>query len=609
LFLIVPILAVYAVVFGLFGTWWALLLPRSWNRRGGGDFADFQRFVARPFGALYVSTFLAHAGLAVWSPHPWQESWSQFLVYGLGPIIGTYLFQCALLYPWYRRLTGEGADGFLRSALAYLRLTAALLAPFFIYQFLNATLFDPPAGRIDAVEIVVFTAGRVVILSLLTVVFSVMFMLRMVPNSAVVEEEHLARIHRRLKQAGWHDCRLRWIDIPGFNNAFVVGFKWFGFTNQTMFIGRSLCELLTLDEFDAVISHELGHMCHGHLLKRITYGMSLVAGLVLCLVVSLALSVLVTLAVSDDPHVTAVVFGASLLVTLVGSYLLLVTWLFRLYRQQEHEADSFAVMRLGIRLEDLENSLRKVTQKFNQRARRRTFWAPFATHPGIDARIETIRHQMHLSEEGHDWNTSLLSRLLEITVRAASPRTLAITFTLFVLSGLLTHSAVERNRSFLRLVERADLAAIDRFTHVSGVINSRQYLLFGLTPLEMALHRADLATVRHLMARGADPARGSGFSSPLDVAISRRKWAEADYLLGQLPDSWLQNNALRLLRQAAREESGQALGLVLAHRLHRFVSPAELALVVDRVVAQRSDNKLARLREAGVPTRTPASVP
>lgn len=574
-----------AVLFFFFAVWWRWALPRRLGNLP--TLEDFHHAVARPFGLLYVINFAAHLAIAWELPHPWRDSpLAQFLFFGLGSIVTTWFFQTMLVYPWHKRLAGTRLAPFLQAAFAYTRLTVALLAPFFIYQLLNAALFDVPLESVDAVEILVFNVGRVVVLSLLTVVFSTMFMLRMIPNSPVRDPEYLELIGKRLNQAGWGSCRLRWIDLPEFNNAFVAGFKWFGFSNQTMFIGRSLRDLLDKEEFDAVISHELGHMANGHLLKRITWALFLVLGLALSLVASVVLSILASLAFGDDPRGIALVFGASLLITLVGSYLCLVGWLFRLYRAQEHEADAFAVMRLGIKLEDLERSLRKVARKFRKHARTPGLWRPFRTHPEIEARIQNVRSKMDRGVD-FDWNPSLVSRLLEMTVRVASPRALAGGFALFMLAGLMTHTRVQQNRHYLSLVGRGDLAALRSFEKHSSHINSRQYLLVGITPLEMAVHSADLATVKFLMAQGADPTHGSGFSSPLDMAMNRGRWEILDYLLGQMPSAWMKVNAARLFRAAVKEESGKAFSLLTSHQLERWVPRAEMAELKARIKPNR----------------------
>ena len=599
MFTVLAILSISTVTYLAFGLWWRWVLLRDYYADSSLPLTldHFHRLVNRPFGMLYIVHFALHLGVAQSVPHA-LTPWVQFLVFGMGSIVTTYVFQMLLLYPWHKKLAAVTPELFLRSALSYVRLTAALLAPFFIFQLLNATLIDPPTGRIDAVEVLVFTMGRIVVLSLFTIVFSVMFMLKMIPNSAVDDKEHLELIRSRLRQIGWQDVRLRWIDIPDFNNAFVVGFKWFGFSNQTMFIGKSLKELLTKDEFDAVICHELGHMANGHLLKRITYAFALVMGLVVSLLTSLALSMLLTLAFSDDPATSALIFGGSLLVTLVLSYVLIVSWLFRNYRQQEHEADAFAVMQLGIRLEDMEMALRKVAKKF-QSARRKSVWNPFQTHPEIETRIENVRTKISLGV-AYDWNQSVISRMLEVTFRAASPRALAMSFTLFIVTGLLTHTNVQQNRQYLSMVERGDITELERFGWHDTHINARQYLLFGVTPLEVAVYKGNFEVVQFLVGKGADTAKGSGFSSPVDIALTHKRWEMLDYLLGKMPDGWLKSNTPRLFRTAVREDSGKALDTLLVHRLQRFLPAHEVASIVDRVAAQRSSVKLAALKRAGL---------
>lgn len=597
-------------IYTSYALWWKWVLLRRYQGESAQALSldQFHRLVSKPFGALYIVHFSACLAVAMLVPHSFS-SWLQFVVFGMGSILATYVFQMCLLYPWHKRLADVSLEGFLRSALSYVRLTCALLAPFFIFQLLNATLIDPPVGRIDAFEVLVFTIGRITVLSLFTIVFSVMFMLRMIPNSAVEEHEHLDLIRSRLNQIGWQDVRLRWIDIPDFNNAFVVGFKWFGFSNQTMFIGRSLRDLLTKDELDAVICHELGHMANGHMLKRITYAFALIMGLVISLVTSLAVSMVLTLAFSDDPATSALVFGGSLLVTLVASYIIIVSWLFQNYRRQEHEADAFAVMQLGIRLEDMENALRKVAHKFRVEAQKKAIWNPLRTHPEIETRIENVRAKISLGV-AYDWNQSAISRMLEVTFRTVSPRTLAMSFTLFILTGLLTHTNVQQNRHYLSMVAHGDLGKLEKYDWHSTYINSRQYLLFGVTPLEVAVHKENMQVVKFLISKGADTAKGSGFSSPIDIALAQKNWEILDYLLGQTSDAWLKSNSPRLLKTAVKEDSGRALDTLLVHRLHRFLAADEVASLIDRISAQRSETKMLALQKAGITDgahRAPAS--
>jgi Zn-dependent protease with chaperone function len=610
LLVLFAILLISLFIYSAFTLWWEWILLRPYQGETPQPLSleQFHRLVSKPFGVLYITHFAACLAVAMLVPHS-LSSWLQFVVFGMGSIIATYIFQMLLLYPWHKKLAAVSLEGFLHSALAYVRLTCALVAPFFIFQILNATLIDPPVGRIDAVEVLVFAIGRITVLSLFTIVFSVMFMLKMIPNSAVAEKEHLELIRNRLRQIGWQDVRLRWIDIPDFNNAFVVGFKWFGFSNQTMFIGRSLRDLLTKDELDAVICHELGHMANGHMLKRITYAFALLLGLVVSLVTSLAASMVLTLVFSDDPATSALVFGGSLLVTLVVSYILIVSWLFRNYRRQEHEADAFAVMQLGIRLEDMENALRKVAHKFRVEAQKKAIWNPLRTHPEIETRIENVRTKISLGV-AYDWNQSAVSRMLEVTFRAASPRTLAVSFTLFILTGLLTHTSVQQNRQYIAMVADGDLAKLEKFDWHSRYINSRQYLLFGVTPLEVAVHKKNLAVAKFLISNGADTAKGSGFSSPIDIALAHKDWEILDYLLGQTSDGWLKSNSPRLMKMAVREETGKALDTLLVHRLHRFLAPEEIMSLVDRISAQRSQVKMLALQKAGLTDgvqRAPAS--
>jgi len=590
-----------------FALWWFLVLEKNLMRDEQLDLNQFHRLANKPFGVLYIIHFSAMLLIAHMVPHA-MSAWLQFFVFGLGSIITTYIFQTFLIYPWHKKLAGETPERFLKSVLAYVRLTAALLAPFFIFQLLNATLIDPPDVGIDAVETLVLNLGRIVVLSLFTIVFSVMFMLRMIPNSKVDEKEYLDQIGNRLNQIGWTDVRLRWIDIPNFNNAFVVGFKWFGFSNQTMFIGRSLRDLLTRDEFDAVICHELGHMANGHLLKRITYAMALLFGLILSFVTSLLISGILTFVLSDDPATSSFVFGLSLMVTLILSYMLVVSWTFKNYRQQEHEADAFAVMKLGIKLEDLEKSLRKVANKFREEAKREKIWNPFNTHPEIETRIENVKNKISLGVE-YDWNQSVISRLLEVTFRAASPRAMALGFSLFILTGLLIHTNVMQNKNYLMMVERGSLDELQSYRWHHSHINSRLYLIFGVTPIEVATYKKNIDVVKLLVSKGADVSKGSGFNSAIDIAYNQKNWELLNYLLIRVNDQWLAANSLRLFKLSLNDETGIGLKVFLEHKLHKHLAKEELNGIIERATIQNNPTMLSALSTQGLvsPQRLPAS--
>ncbi len=595
------------IIYMAFALWWFLVLEKNLMRDEQLDLNQFHRLANKPFGVLYIIHFSAMLLIAHMVPHA-MSAWLQFFVFGLGSIITTYIFQTFLIYPWHKKLAGETPERFLKSVLAYVRLTAALLAPFFIFQLLNATLIDPPDVGIDAVETLVLNLGRIVVLSLFTIVFSVMFMLRMIPNSKVDEKEYLDQIGNRLNQIGWTDVRLRWIDIPNFNNAFVVGFKWFGFSNQTMFIGRSLRDLLTRDEFDAVICHELGHMANGHLLKRITYAMALLFGLILSFVTSLLISGILTFVLSDDPATSSFVFGLSLMVTLILSYMLVVSWTFKNYRQQEHEADAFAVMKLGIKLEDLEKSLRKVANKFREEAKREKIWNPFNTHPEIETRIENVKNKISLGVE-YDWNQSVISRLLEVTFRAASPRAMALGFSLFILTGLLIHTNVMQNKNYLMMVERGSLDELQSYRWHHSHINSRLYLIFGVTPIEVATYKKNIDVVKLLVSKGADVSKGSGFNSAIDIAYNQKNWELLNYLLIRVNDQWLAANSLRLFKLSLNDETGIGLKVFLEHKLHKHLAKEELNGIIERATIQNNPTMLSALSTQGLvsPQRLPAS--
>jgi hypothetical protein len=265
-------------------------------------------------------------------------------------------------------------------------------------------------------------------------------------------------------------------------------------------------------------------------------------------------------------------------------------------------------MKLGIKLEDLEKSLRKVANKFRAEANREKIWNPFNTHPEIETRIENVKNKISLGVE-YDWNQSVISRLLEITFRAASPRAMALGFSLFILTGLLIHTNVTQNKNYLMMVERGSIQELQEYRWHHSHINSRLYLIFGVTPIEVATYKKNIDVVKLLVAKGADVSKGSGFNSAIDIAYNQKNWELLNYLLIRVSDQWLVSNSQRLLKLSLNDESGQGLKIFLEHKLHKHLSPEDLNRIVDRAQIQNNPTMISALSAQGLigPKRLPAS--
>src|SRR5690606_24503194 len=125
---------------------------------------------------------------------------------------------------------------------------ALIMLPILVYSVLNWTFQDEEASQKGSLWIVEFLTN-IIFVSVLTISCTVIIMLRLLPNREITEPEYLEVINRRLSQIGVPKMRVKWIETD-IKNAFVVGLKLLRFSNQTMFIGRNLRTMLTIEEFD-----------------------------------------------------------------------------------------------------------------------------------------------------------------------------------------------------------------------------------------------------------------------------------------------------------------------------------------------------------------------
>lgn len=287
---------------------------------------------------------------------------------------------------------------------------ALVMLPILIYSLMNMTFQDGIYEEWGSFW-VIGLMFNIIFVSVLTIVCSVIIMLKLIPNREITEPEYLEIINKRRMQIGMPELRVRWIETD-VKNAFVAGLKLFRFSNQTMFIGKSLRTMLTMEEFDAVISHELSHVANRHIHKRVLdllknfFSVMVGTGFIMVAVMGLTF-----LYWGEDASIhsssTAFIAVSATLLWIVFNFALL----FDTIRSHEFEADAFAVMKLGASFDALKTALDKLMTpdelpdylKLRSRpqtkkgALARFFGRYFTTHPDHASRISSLQHKIHFN--------------------------------------------------------------------------------------------------------------------------------------------------------------------------------------------------------------------
>jgi Zn-dependent protease with chaperone function len=331
---------------------------------------------------------------------------------GLGTAYLVLVFLGFLLYRYFvkyleRHTELTLAESFQRYLIRELRVNFALiLLPILIYSTIHVTFqgnIYEEWGNFWFIGILF----NLIFVSVLTIICTVIVMLKLIPNREIVEPEYLDIINRRLDQIQMSGMRVRWIETD-IKNAFIVGIKILMFSNQTMFVGRSLRNMLSLEEFDAVISHELGHVANRHIHKRV---IDLLKNFVSILLGTLMIMVLVfgcSLLFWGEDFTLHTKATASLIMFLMLFWTFFnYALLFDTIRSHEFEADAYAVMKLGVGLEALNSALVKLTTPDELpeylKAQRKTgeknwisLWLikNFSTHPDLKLRISFLEEKI-----------------------------------------------------------------------------------------------------------------------------------------------------------------------------------------------------------------------
>lgn len=357
--------------------------------------------------------FIFEGFLSIIVAHLITEKAISIGIVGLGAIYLCLVFLGFFLYQFFIRYIEKHTklqlyESFKNHLIKELRVNFGLvLLPILVYSSINWAFQDDGTinpGGIWIVELFL----NVIFVSVLTILCTVIIMLRLIPNREITEPKYLEIINKRLFEIEQPNMRVRWIEAD-IKNAFVVGLKLLFFSNQTMFIGRSLRDSLTLEEFDAIIAHELGHVVNRHIHKRVIDLLKNFVSLLFgTLIIGFSVFFISFLYWGEDAYLHTSF-------TAVTTTLLCMLWyffnhsvMFDTIRSHEFEADGYAVMVMGANLDAFKSALEKLTSpqelpqylrtkyKIDKKKGRMSRWfgETFSTHPDPKKRISYLEHKI-----------------------------------------------------------------------------------------------------------------------------------------------------------------------------------------------------------------------
>ncbi|MFY7994418.1 MAG: M48 family metallopeptidase [Bacteriovoracaceae bacterium] len=354
---------------------------------------------------------------------------------------------------------------------------------------------------------------EIIFYSVMTIIFTVVAMLKLIPNREITEPEYLELIQPHLEKLGLEQMRLRWIEA-NMKNAFVVGLNLWKFNNQTMFIGKPLRDILSREEFEAVICHELAHIANNHIHKRV---LALVKGFIL-VIVSLVL-ILATVFLlgalfynEDLEHHTSMLIFFTML-GFVSVIVLNQILIFEEIRRHEYEADAYAVLELGTTVENLESSLRKLTepkdipdyvkQKTQVKSNRFTDFLKrvFSTHPSLDERMEMVKKKSH-DQLPFNWYENHVSRVLNQARRMTTWKTVtSVLMVTFMMFGWMNYRFQESKEAWNYITEN-DPETIKSNPIIEEKINRPRWGLVGPSMMAAIVNKKDPDLIEYFLERG-----------------------------------------------------------------------------------------------------------
>lgn len=472
----------------------------------------------------YFYIFIFEGFLAFIVAHLLTEKAVSIGIWGLGIIYLCLVFGGFYLYRFFIRYLEKITEinfyePFKRHLIKEFRVNFALvLLPVMLYSLINWAFQDSIYSEWGSYWFVGLIIN-IIFVSVLMIICTVIIMLKLIPNREISEPEYLEIIDNKLQKLNRPEIRLRWIETD-IKNAFIAGLKLGFFSNQTLFIGKSLRNILTIEEFDAVISHELGHVANKHTHKRILEILKNFISIIFGIMVIL-LFVLVTSFIffGDEAYLYSrgTVFWCVLLSILW--FILNYVVLFDTFRSHEFEADGFAVLELGANSNALKSALKKLssnedlpeilldmTKSFQSKKSIGSWFTKiFSSHPEVETRIAVLENKV---EKGLPFNyyisaykriKNLMSTFLHL--KFMIPAFLFIIIFLGV--GILK---IKRGNQLVVFIESSDRNKIMINKEIISKINTRP-LLVGNTLMFFIVQKRDPVLIDYFVSQGADKSK------------------------------------------------------------------------------------------------------
>ena len=431
-------------------------------------------------------------------------------------LLGCGLFFYQYFLKFVEKSTGlKLRQSFNQHLIKELRVSfAIILLPILLYSILNWTFQNENTDEGASLWILEILTN-IIFVSVLTISCTVIIMLRLLPNREVSETEYLKIINHRLNQIGMPKLRVKWIETD-IKNAFVVGIKLLRFSNQTMFIGRNLRTMLTMEEFDAVIAHELAHVANRHIHKRV---IELLKNFVSAL---LGFAVLMMLTLGFFHVYFGEDMGLYEKPVAIVCVLTCMSWLFFNYslffdtiRSHEYEADAYAVIELGASSSALKSALEKLSQteempeylksKTKQLKKKGWFLKLFTTHPELAERISSLENkiQMGLPFNYYLSTPQKIRSSMGFFLKWKFSIPLAVSFAALT---VWTTLAVKEGGRLVSFIKEQDPQTILKNELIAKNINSKPFLI-GKSLMHYVVQKQNPELIDFFLQQGADPGR------------------------------------------------------------------------------------------------------
>lgn len=479
----------------------------------------FYIFIFEGFLALIVAHLITERAMAVG-------------ILGLGAVYLALVFVGFYVYQFFIRYVEKHTELVLRESFKThlskeLRVNfAMIMLPILVYSLLNWAFQENNAEDMGSLWFIGMLFN-IIFVSVLTIVCSVIIMLRLIPNREITEPEYLDIINKRLAQIQQPQMRIRWIETD-IKNAFVVGLKLLKFSNQTMFIGKSLRTTLTIEEFDAVIAHELSHVANRHIHKRVIDLMknfiSVIMGTGLLMFTVLGISLIYW---GEDAQLHTFSTTIWCVVLCLSWMIFNYSLLFDTIRSHEFEADAYAVIELGASFEAMKSALEKLsvteelpeylvarTRKKSDKGWFATLLARhFSTHPELATRIKFLEYKIAKNLPfNHYVSTPQKIRMWlghMMNWRISVPLT-----TCFVLSVAWMSWNFNKGQDAIAFINESSTEAIMQNEALISRINTRPQLI-GQSLMYFVVKKKDEKLIDHFLSHGADKGKTLMYISQL----------------------------------------------------------------------------------------------